>query len=116
MKMPDSTVWILGVGVTAVKPEGGPMESIRQRTVAEQKARKAIVTELEATRVAAKTSLTSTTTIHESNGVETASSSDEIVDLVQSDIEGIIGDLKAAGTWCSQNGQLFHLALCKRLR
>jgi hypothetical protein len=116
IKMPDGSVWILGVGVTAVKPGGGPMEMIRQRTVAEQKARKAIVTELEETRVAGSTTLSSITSVRESNGIETASSIDEIVNLVKSDVEGVMSGLKAAGTWLSQDGQLFHLALCKRLR
>ena len=116
INMPDGSRWVLGVGIASVNPQGGGAEIIRQRTVAEQRARKAIVSEFESSSVASTTTATSTTTIVLRDGTEAASSSDQVKEQIQSEVEGILKGLRRAGSWYSPDGQIFYLALCAKLR
>ena len=114
--MPDGSRWVLGIGIASVNPQGGGAEIIRQRTVAEQRARKAIVSEFESSSVASTTMATSSTKVVVRDGAELAASSDELKEQIRSEVEGIIKGLKQAGSWYSPDGQLFYLALCVKVR
>ena len=113
--LPDGSRWVLGVGMAAVDPEGGGAEVIRQRTVAEQRARKAIISEFESSSVESTTIATSTATVALRDGAEVAASSDQLKEQIQSKVEGTLKGLKPAGSWYSQDGQLFYLALCAKI-
>lgn len=114
--MPDGSIWVIGIGSTAVKTPSGGSEILRQRKVAEQKARKAVVEELQVTKVASSTKDSSQSVITTINGQETAHTVDEFQETIESSVEGIVHGLKLAGTWYSSDGQLFYLALCNRLK
>ena len=114
--MPDGSIWVLGIGSTAVKAPPSGSEILRQRKVAEQKARKSIVEELQATQVSSITKDSSQSVVTTINGQETAQSIDEFKETIESKVEGVVRGLKLAGTWYSQDGQIFYLALCNRLK
>jgi hypothetical protein len=116
IKMPDGALWVIGIGSTSVKTPLSGTEILRQRKVAEQKARKAIVEELQTIQVASTTKDTSESIVTTINGQETAQSVDEFEETIESKVEGIVRGLKLAGTWYSQDGQIFYLALCNRLK
>ncbi len=114
--MPDGSLWVIGVGSTAGKSPPSGAETMRQRKVSEQKARKAVLEELAATQVASKTTSNSNSIITTQNGVETGQSTEELRETIESKVDGIVRDLKLAGTWYSSDGQIFYMALCSRLR
>jgi hypothetical protein len=114
--MPDGSLWVLGIGSTAVKAPPSGSEILRQRKVAEQKARKAVLEELQATTVASTTKDFSQSVVTTINGQETAHSIDDFQETIESKVEGAVRGLKLAGTWYSSDGQLFYLALCNRLK
>jgi len=116
IKMPDGALWVIGIGSTSVKTPPSGSEILRQRKVAEQKARKAVVEELQATQVASMTKDSSQSIVTSINGQETAQSVDEFEETIESKVEGVVRGLKLAGTWYSQDGQIFYLALCNRLK
>ena len=116
IKMPDGALWVIGIGSTSVKTPPSGSEILRQRKVAEQKARKAVVEELQTIRVASTTKDTSQSIVTTINGQETAQSVDEFEETIESKVDGIVRGLKLAGTWYSQDGQIFYLALCNRLK
>jgi hypothetical protein len=114
--MPDGSIWVLGIGSTAVKAPPSGSEILRQRKVAEQKARKSIVEELQATQVSSITKDSSQSVVTTINGQETAQSIDEFKETIESKVEGVVRGLKLSGTWYSADGQIFYLALCNRLK
>jgi hypothetical protein len=116
IKMPDGALWVIGIGSTSVKTPPSGSEILRQRKVAEQKARKAVVEELQDTQVASITKGSSQSIVATINGQETAQSVDVFEETIESKVEGIVRGLKLAGTWYSQDGQIFYLALCNQLK
>ena len=116
IELSDGSLWVIGIGSTAVKPPVNGTEILRQRKVAEQKARKAVVEELQVTQVESLTKAFSKSVISVENGKETARSVDELEETIQSKVAGVIQGLKQAGTWYSQDGQVFYFALCNRLK
>lgn len=116
IEMSDGSLWVIGIGSTAVKTPLNGTEILRQRKVAEQKARKAVVEELQVTQVESLTKAFSKSTISVENGKENSRSVEELEETIQSRVAGIIQGLKQAGTWYSQDGQIFYLALCNRLK
>jgi hypothetical protein len=74
------------------------------------------VEELQATQVASMTKDSSQSIVTTINGQETAQSVDDFQETIESKVAGIVHGLKLAGTWYSQDGQIFYLALCNRLK
>lgn len=116
IEMSDGSLWVIGIGSTLVKTPLNGTEILRQRKVAEQKARKAVVEELQVTQVESLTKAFSKSVICVENGKETSRSVDEMEETIQSRVAGVIQGLKQAGTWYSQDGQVFYFALCNRLK
>ena len=116
MELPNGSVWVVGVGMTVVNNVPGGKEIIRQRTVADNKARRNAQLALK------EGYLTSTTTTtHEANvkvidGIESGESFEDYNQRIDIDVHGVTKGLKPAGTWYSQDGQIFYMALCNRLR
>ena len=116
IEMSDGSLWVIGIGATAVKTPASGSEILRQRKVADQKARKAVVEELEGAQMDSLTMAFSKSVVSIENGIETAHSIDDLQETIQSKVAGAIQGLKQAGTWYSQDGQIFYLALCNRLK
>jgi len=116
IKMPDGSMWVVGIGVTLVKQQGGSMEVLRQRKVATAKAHSAAVEEMKGASIESTSTSTTSTTVTTQNGVESGTSTDSVKDRVTTHSEGITHDMEQAGTWYSANGDMFYLAMCHRLK
>jgi hypothetical protein len=116
IEMSDGSIWVIGIGATDVKTPASGREILRQRKVADQKARKAVVEELQGAQVESLTKAFSKSVVSIENGKETAQSIDDLEETIQSKVAGAIQGLKQAGTWYSQDGQIFYMALCNRLK
>jgi hypothetical protein len=115
VKMSDGSMWLVGIGVTLVKPEGGPMEVLRQRKVATAKAYSAAVAEMKGSTVESITTSTTSAEVATHNGTESGTTTDTINERVKTYSEGISHDMEQAGTWYSARGDMFYLAMCQRL-
>ncbi len=114
--MLDGSMWVVGVGVTVVKSEGGPMEVLRQLKVATAKAHAAAVQEMKGSEVESASQSTSSSSVTVHKGQESGSSTDTTNDKVTTHSEGTTHGMEQAGTWYSANGDMFYLAMCQRLK
>ncbi len=116
IKMPDGSIWVAGIGTTEVKTPLTGAEILRQRRVAEQKARKAAAEQLHATEVASLTKSLSVELISSEDRHEQSKSIENFEESIEAKVGGIVRNLELAGTWYSADGQIFYLALCNRLK
>jgi len=110
VELPNGSVWIVGVGITTNK------DFIKQRDVADSKARKSALKTLRGEFLNSKSVQTLDAKVKVINGVETGESTEDYNQRIESTVSGFIKGLKLAGTWYSQDGQIFYLALCNRLK
>jgi hypothetical protein len=114
--MSDGSMWLVAIGVTVVKPEGGPMETLRQRKVATAKAHSAAIEEMKGASVESTSTSTTTMAVTTQNGIQSGTSTDSLSDCVTTRSEGVTHDMEQAGTWYSASGDIFYLAMCQRLK
>jgi len=110
VELPNGSVWVVGVGVTTNK------DFIKQRKVADSKARESVLETLRGEFLNSKSVQTLDAKVKIINGVETSESTEDFNQRIESHVEGTVKGLKLAGTWYSSDGQLFYLALCNRLK
>jgi len=110
VELPNGSVWVVGVGITTNK------DFIKQRQVADSKARKAVLETLRGEFLNSKSVQTLDAKVKVINGVETGESTEDFNQRIERTVSDFIIGLKPAGTWYSQDGELFYLAVCNRLK
>lgn len=111
VRFPGGTNLVLGIGTTDLRP-ASPQETLRRRTVARQKALAALSAEVHGVRVYSATTLFDQTTIRiYTNGVETATSLSESLEMTRSETAGWLPGLPVVATWTNPSLGLYYLAL-----
>ena len=116
IRMSDGRLIILGVGSVGVKKvalEESGKEKIRQRTVAENKARAKLLAQVKAVHVQSTTRSESKVKIIQQNGQEFAETSDTLDEEIIAKVSGVISELELLATWFSPERDIFYLALWK---
>jgi|GEM_PF-3228065 len=116
VELPNGSVWVVGVGMTVVNQVEGGKEIIRQRTVATNKAKKNVLDTLKGEYLTSSTTTTHEAKVKVIDGMETGESIEDYNQRIETTVQGVTKGLKQAGTWYSQDGQIFYLALCNRLK
>ena len=116
LKRPDGSVWFLSVGITVVKKPGTPNELIRRRKVALAKARGNAVAELKGTRVTVTSIYTTKDKVTVDNGVERGSSEEALHEEIITAAKGVTRDMPQVASWMNKSGELYYIAICKRLK
>jgi len=116
VELPNGSVWVVGVGLTVVNPVKGGKEIIRQKIVATNKAKKNVLEALKGEYLAASTTTTHEAKVKVIDGIESGESVEDYNQRIETSVQGVTKGLKQAGTWYSQDGQIFYLALCNRLK
>ncbi len=106
---------LLSVAVTTLK-DNSASERIRAEKVCRVKALAAIVAEKNGVHVYRAESLIDKTEIKLENGVESAKSITEVLEITKTKVQGITKDVPLIGTWLSKDGDQFYLALGKRIK
>ncbi len=111
VRFPGGTNLVLGIGTTDLRP-ASPQETLRRRTVARQKALAALSAEVHGVRVYSATTLFDQATIRiYTNGVETATSLSESLEMTRSETAGWLPGLPVVATWTNPSLGLYYLAL-----
>ena len=110
VELSNGSVWVVGIGITTNK------DFIKQRQVADAKARESVLKTLRGEFLNSKSIQTLDAKVKVINGVETGESTEDYNQRIETTVSGAIKGLKPAGTWYSQDGQIFYLALCNRLK
>lgn len=116
LKRPDGSVWFLSVGITVVKKPGTPNELIRRRKVALVKARGNAVAELKGTRVTVTSIYTTKDKVTVDNGVERGSSEEALQEEIITAAKGVTRDMPQVASWMNKSGELYYIAIGKRLK
>jgi hypothetical protein len=110
IKLSDGRKLILSVGTTPVK-DNTAQDRLRQRTVCKQKALAAILTATEGVEVYTSIKINEQTLITIENGKEKGHSVEDVLEITQSTASGIVQSLPTIGTWYSNDGGIFCLAI-----
>ena len=111
VRFPGGTNLVLSIGTTDLRPTS-PQETLRRRTVARQKALAALSAEVHGVRVYSATTLFDQTTVRiDANGVETATSLSESLEMTRSETAGWLPGLPVVATWTNPSLGLYYLAL-----
>ncbi len=116
LKRPDGSLWILSVGTTVVKKPDTPSELMRRRMVALAKARAHAVAELKGTRVTVTSVYTTKDKITIENGVERGSSEEELQEEIITAAKGVIRKMPQVANWMNKTGELYYVAIGRRLK
>jgi len=119
IRMSDGRLIILGVGSVSVKKvatEESGKEKIRQRTVAENKARAKLLAQIKAVHVQSTTKSESKLKIIQQNGQEFAETTDTLDEEIIAKVSGTISELEPLATWFSPERDIFYLALWKIIK
>jgi len=116
LKRPDGSLWIVSVGTTVVKKPNSPGEFMRRRTVALAKARAHAVAELNGNNVTVTSVFTTKDEITVENGVERGSSTEELEEKIVMEAKGVIRMMPQVASWMDKTGELYYIAIGKRLK
>ena len=109
----DGTLVILGVGSTVIKKvpaEESGKERMRQRTVAENKARAKLLEQIKGAHIQSTTKSESKIKVISQNGQEFAETSDNLTEEIIATVSGAISGLEPLATWHSPEGDIFYTA------
>lgn len=112
----DGTIVIIGVGSTFAKKvpaEEAGKERVRQRTVAENKARAKLLEQIKGAQIQSVTKAESKIKIISQNGQEFAETSDNLTEETLATVSGAISGLEPLATWSSPERDMFYMALWK---
>ena len=112
VKFEDGSRLLLAVGCTDARPNS-PQEQMRRRTVGRAKAQAQLTTELAGVHVSTSSKFSEQSVITVENGVENGISLSESLEVTESKAKAIIPGLPVIGTWMSNDGGLFYLAIGK---
>lgn len=114
-KLTDGTLWLLTIGTTTVKPETAT-ELLRRHTVTKAKALANAVAELNGTQVKSTTILTTKDKVIVHEGVVSGNTEEVLNETIVTEAKGSVKGLPVIGSWMSKNGEMYFLALGKRLK
>lgn len=115
LKQTDGSLWLVSIGTTIVKPVTAA-ELLRRRTVAQTKAKSGAVAELNGTSVKSTTILTTKDTVIIQNGIESGSSEETLNESIVIEAKGVVKEMPVVGTWLDKTGQIYFLAIGKRIK
>ena len=111
VRFPGGTNLVIGIGATELRADS-PQETLRRRTVARQKALAALSAEVHGIRVYSSSTLFDETTVRlDTNGVETATSLSESLEMTRTETAGWLPGLPVVATWTNPSQDLFYLAI-----
>lgn len=116
LKRPDGSLWIVSVGTTIVKKPDTPAELMRRRTVALAKARAHAVAELNGNHVTVTSVLTTIDEVTVENGVERGVAIEELEEKIVIEARGVIKMMPQVASWMNKGGELYYIAIGKRLK
>lgn len=114
-KQQDGSLWLVSIGTTTAKPATAT-ELLRRRTVAQLKAQSGAVAELNGTAVKSTTLMTTKDTVTMHNGAESGSSQETLDESIVTEAKGVIKGMPVIGTWLDKTGQIYFLAIGKRIK
>jgi hypothetical protein len=115
IRLKNGDAILLSVASTTLN-DNSSSERIRAEKVCRIKALAAIVAEKNGVQVFRAESLIDKTEIKLENGVESANSITEVLEITKTKVQGITKDVPLIGTWLSKGGDQFYLALGKRIK
>ena len=116
VKMPDGSYWIVGIGMTPIRENGGADEIIRRRIVTKAKAQAGVVEYLGGANVTATCVSCETTSIETKNGKEYTVTTENLDDVIISKAKGVVTKLVVLGTWTNSDETIYYQALGKKLK
>ncbi len=114
-KQPDGSLWLVSIGLTTVKPETAT-ELLRRRTVAKAKALANAVAELNGTQVKSTVIMTTKDKVIVHDGVESGITDQMLDETIVTEAKGLVKGLPVIASWLSKNGEIYFLALGKKLK
>lgn len=114
IQLPGGTNVLFAVGMTDIRPNAPnpAQEKIRQRTVADSKARKAVAEAIHGIHVYSFIQTTEQTIFHRRGDVEEVIEDlTELLERSESQTRGLIPGLPVVATWTIQNDGIFCLAI-----
>lgn len=109
--LPESNkVMIVSVAFTAVKDNSGA-DRLRMEKVCHQKALAGLLTEKQGLKVKYALETRDSTTSVFDDGREQTASLETMLETTSAQAEGFVRDLPVVGSWCSDDGQLFFMAI-----
>lgn len=115
LKRPDGSIWIISIGVTVAKKPDTPRELLRRQAVALAKARANAVAELNGNKVTVTSLYTTKDKVTIENGVEQGSSEEILEEKIIIKAKGIIKKMPEVASWLSKSGELYYVAIGKRV-
>jgi hypothetical protein len=115
LKQTDGSLWLVSIGTTTVKPITAS-ELIRRRTVAQTKAKSGAVAELNGASVKSTTIMTTKDTVIIQKGIEFGRSEETLDESIVIEAKGVIKEMPVIGTWLDKTGQIYFLAIGKRIK
>jgi len=115
LKQADGSLWLVSIGTTTAKPASAS-ELLRRRTVAQLKAQSGAVAELNGTSVKITKLMTTKDTVTIHNGTESGSSEETLDESIVTEAKGIVKGMPVIATWLDKTGQLYFLAIGKRIK
>jgi len=110
IKLEDGRKMIISVASTGVK-DSSAQDRLRQQKICRQKALANILAETKAIQVATSTKVNDLIVVTIEDGKENGKSVEEILEVTESRVSGIVKNFPIVGTWYSRNGDMFYLAI-----
>jgi hypothetical protein len=101
---------VLGVASTALK-DGSPIDRLRAVKVCRTKALAAVIGEKQGVQVGHIEAGIEETIVVVEDGEEMIRSISEYLQITRTKVEGVAKDMPVVGTWESEDGQVFYLAI-----
>jgi hypothetical protein len=108
------SLWLVSIGSTAVKPSSA-RELLRRDAVARAKAQANAVETLNGTQVESQNRLSTKVKITMINGAESAVSEEVLDETVLTVAKGLLQGMPVVGKWMDKTGQLYFIAIGKRV-
>jgi hypothetical protein len=115
VKLPDESVWVVGIGKTHVDGEGG-LQREQQLEKAKIDARRAVVEALGTTIIRVKESSKESVRIQLKNTEEESIVDNSLDTSVQMEVSRNVNRLETVGGWTSADGSMLFVALGKKIQ
>ena len=110
IKLGDGQKMIISVASTMVKDDS-TQDRLRQQKVCKVKALANILSETKSIQVSTSAKVNDRTVVTVVNGNESGKSIEELLDVSESKVSGVVKSLPIVGTWYSRSGDMFYLAI-----
>ena len=110
IKLKDGRMVILSVASTTVN-NNSAKDRLRMQKVCKSKALANLVAEAKGIQVAYASKVEDRTQVTVENGKETGKSIEDVLEVSETTVEGLVANLPVVGTWYSKDQSVFYLAV-----